>query len=161
MESTKPNLATGILVDPYIPAYSPIAKRYQRLARASLAIENVMTDTSLVALYSIFGLCYYLQSSDEKMVWKNPWCSKAYGQDSTKCQLSGLYMLNASRTNHSEYRWGCVRNDVYSSTRFSYGDPEYFKLSDIAAQRRRRVFWEIYLYDMWQVGTEYSVSDNR
>jgi len=25
-----------------------------------------MVHTSLVALYSIFGLCYYLQSSDEK-----------------------------------------------------------------------------------------------
>jgi hypothetical protein len=54
------------LVDPYIPAYSPTAQRYQRLARASLAVENVIVDTSLVALYSIFGLCYYLESSDEK-----------------------------------------------------------------------------------------------
>lgn len=30
-------------------------------------------------------------------------------------------------------------------------DPENFRLSEVAVQRRRRVFWEIYVYDMWMV----------
>jgi hypothetical protein len=30
-------------------------------------------------------------------------------------------------------------------------DPTRFKLSEIETQRRRRLFWEVYVFDMWVV----------
>ena len=55
-----------MLVDFDIPPYSPTARQYHLLARACLSTSNVLVNTPLIALYSIFGICYYLQFTDEK-----------------------------------------------------------------------------------------------
>lgn len=54
------------MVDFETLAYSATARQYQLLARACLATGNVLVNTPLCALYSIFCLCYYTQFTDEK-----------------------------------------------------------------------------------------------
>lgn len=128
----------------------PASKGYYQLGRAALAIDKVLENPNFTALRAIFGICFYLQVSDQATAIAE--CNIIQGilvkmVQSVRTDIStGILSLSFLT------RWAFVSGVLYWNVCLTNVDRDSgrWNLPEEETQRRRRMFWEIYLFDMWQ-----------
>ncbi|KAI0272650.1 fungal-specific transcription factor domain-containing protein [Gloeopeniophorella convolvens] len=112
--------AIGSLMDTRLPSYSVEAEKYHQLARAALFQHSVFDEPTLGAVQALYLMSFYLFLSDR------------HGSSGGS-------------------RWAIM--GMASKLAQSIGlhrDTGRWKLDAHETQRRREVFWELYVYDSWQ-----------
>ncbi|KAI0732426.1 fungal-specific transcription factor domain-containing protein [Fomitopsis betulina] len=113
--------ALATLIDPDAAPYSVEAQEYYLLSRICLRCAPPLYDTTLFAIQCLIYQGQFLELSD---------CEPAH----TGSQKAWLTIGHAMKLGHS------IGLHVNSSR---------WKLDDDNAQRRARVFWQLYKYDTW------------
>ncbi|KAI0044511.1 hypothetical protein FA95DRAFT_1522724, partial [Auriscalpium vulgare] len=113
-------LAIGSLMDTRLPAYSTDAEKYHQLARAALFQTSLFDEPSMAAVQALFLMSFYLFFADR--------------------QGSG-----------SGTRWAIMGMAVKLAQSLGlHRDTGRWKIEPAETQRRRELFWELYVYDSWQ-----------
>jgi hypothetical protein len=113
-------LAIGSLMDVRLPSYNIEAEKYHQLARAALFQNNIFDEPTLGAVQALYLMSFYLFLSD-------------------KHGMSG------------GSRWAIMGMAVKLAQSIGlHRDTGRWKLDLAETQRRREVFWELYVYDSWQ-----------
>ncbi|KAI0255791.1 fungal-specific transcription factor domain-containing protein [Lactifluus subvellereus] len=113
-------LAIGSLMDTRLPSYSVEAEKYHQLARAALFQNSVFDEPTLGAVQALYLISFYLFFSDRH-----------------------------GSTGGS--RWAIMGMAVKLAQSIGlHRDTGRWKLDASETQKRREVFWELYVYDSWQ-----------
>ncbi|KAI0321021.1 fungal-specific transcription factor domain-containing protein [Amylostereum chailletii] len=113
-------LSIGSLMDARLPIYNVEAEKYHQLARAALFQTSIFDEPTLAAVQVLFLMSYYLFLAD-----------RHGAKSGSRWAIMGLTVKLAQTI-------GLHRD----SSRWKVDAPE--------AQRRRELFWELYVYDSWQ-----------
>lgn len=154
-------LAIGCLMDIRLPSYSIEAEKYHQLARAALFQNNIFDEPTLGAVQALYLMSFYLFFSD-----------KHGSSGGSRWAIMGMAVKLAQSVsrfvNRSHWAYSLTffppRSDFVSRIAKSrvWGqllilsfypadrDTGRWKLDLAETQRRREVFWELYVYDSWQ-----------
>jgi hypothetical protein len=114
-------LAIGSLMDTRLPSYNVEAEKYHQLARAALFQNNIFDEPTLGAVQALYLISFYLFFAGRNCGSNGGSRWAIMGMAAKLAQSIGLHRDTA--------RW---------------------KLDASETQRRREVFWELYVYDSWQ-----------
>ncbi|KAJ7050553.1 fungal-specific transcription factor domain-containing protein [Mycena amicta] len=116
-------LAIGQLMDTNEPAYNLEAEKYHQLARAALFLHSFFDQPTINAVQCLFLMTYYLFLSDR------------HGTGSGA-------------------RWAIMGIAVKVAQSIGlHRDSGRWKVDPVETQRRRELFWELYVYDSWGAWT--------
>ncbi|KAI0065622.1 hypothetical protein BV25DRAFT_1906166 [Artomyces pyxidatus] len=113
-------LAIGSLMDSRLPAYSADAEKYYQLARAALFQTSIFDEPTLGAVQALFLMTYYL------------FLAERHGSSAGS-------------------RWAIMGMAIKLSQSIGlHRDTGRWKIEATETQRRRELFWELFVYDSWQ-----------
>nr|GAT44715.1 predicted protein [Mycena chlorophos] len=116
-------LSIGALMDTNEPAYNLEAEKYHQLARAALFLHSFFDQPTITAVQCLFLMTYYLFLSDR------------HGTGSGA-------------------RWAIMGIAVKVAQSIGlHRDSGRWKVDPVETQRRRELFWELYVYDSWGAWT--------
>ncbi|KAF7317961.1 Fungal-trans domain-containing protein [Mycena kentingensis (nom. inval.)] len=116
-------LAIGQLMDTNESAYNVEAEKYHQLARAALFLHSFFDHPTINAVQCLFLMTFYLFLSE-----------RHGGSSGVRWNLFGIAVKVAQSI-------GLHR------------DSGRFKVDSLETQRRRELFWELYVYDSWGAWT--------
>lgn len=146
----------GALIDLTLTMDNAESARYYMLARAALGLRNIFDHTTVSTCQAVYLLSTYSLHAAHGLKQESSWRMASLGaslassvSDNTRCV--------------SLLTYSCLLKDRFTSvTRILYQcsllirlqdrDPGHWKLDPDMVEKRRKVFWEIYLVDLWRVG---------
>lgn len=113
-------LAIGSLMDTRLPSYNVEAEKYHQLARAALFQNSIFDEPTLGTVQALYLMSFYLFFADRQ--------GSSGGS-----------------------RWAIMGMAVKLAQSIGlHRDTGRWKLDTSETQRRREVFWELYVHDSWQ-----------
>ncbi|KAG1767817.1 hypothetical protein EDD22DRAFT_772804 [Suillus occidentalis] len=113
-------LALGALVDPTLPPYNAEARHYQRVARAALCLQSVLSERSVVTIKALHLMSMY------------------YGMSGIESNAELYYSL----LNLASQAALQVRSELH--------DPSRWGIEGREAYERRSYFWTLFSQSLWQ-----------
>ncbi|KAJ3931991.1 MAG: fungal-specific transcription factor domain-containing protein [Lentinula lateritia] len=140
--------ALGALLEPIPTASRPspnaLGEHYHQLAQAALSLQPVLEKPSIVTIQCLHVMSIYNAMSGEGTA--NP----SSDTDSTGNTLTGESKTGQSETS-MEMTWSLITMAAHlSQTIGLHRDSERWGLSPKMVQRRRILFWDLFVADVWQ-----------
>ena len=157
-------LAIGSLMDTRLPSYNIEGEKYHQLARAALFQNNVFDEPTLGAVQALYLMSIYLFFSDKHGVsggsrWAIMGMAVKLAQSVSLfiCRRMGsaLIIFFLPLTFRSDFVSPISRTILMTISKGirpipADRDTGRWKLDPSETQRRREIFWELYVYDSWQ-----------
>ncbi|KAJ3798734.1 fungal-specific transcription factor domain-containing protein [Lentinula aff. detonsa] len=139
--SPNSNLSTGIASR---PSPSSLGEHYHQLAQASLSLQPVLEKPSIVTIQSLHVMSIYNAMSGEGTA--NPASDTSFDSNAS----SGESKTGQSETS-MEMTWSLITMAAHlGQTIGLHRDSERWGLSPKMVQRRRILFWDLFVADVWQ-----------
>lgn len=148
-------LACGTVSDLSQTPDNEEASRYNVLSRAALGLQSVFEEASLSSVQAVFLLGTYEGYAGRGGTLDTAWRTTSLALFLSSSVCFQVFRLLPAADYYSYGRLDCVcilsERPNRSSPITPDRDPERWKLDDRIIQRRRLVFWEMYLADHWRV----------
>ncbi|KZP10249.1 hypothetical protein FIBSPDRAFT_838684 [Athelia psychrophila] len=134
--------AQGAISDFTLPPYNTEGEQFYHYALAALSLRSVFDSPVLETVQAVLLMGHYHSSAGEKYSRDSVWTLMSLGakiaQSVSLWPTSMSALLFLVELIIAEPRWDCVHRD-----------PARWNMDEKTANRRRRLFWEIYATDMF------------